>query len=513
MPPAPDPRINRLLPPLLAALLAIAVYAPCLRNQFVYDDVQLLLMDPRLTDPSEWSRYWTESYNGGIDNLYRPLVSMTFAAQWALHGLEPRWPWFAVNILLHAAVSALVAVVARAAIGCRPLVAAGAGLIFAALPVHAEAVGSVVGRAETMCAAFFLGAITLASRPLTAGRAAAVWACAVGAMLSKEQGLILPLALLLQRWCFPPFDRPAQRRGAITLTLLICWTFAGYIVFRENMLKFWWDRTLLDPMQQPMIWSHGWDRALMPLVLLGRYVRLFAWPDTLSLDWGGQVIGWRVHVTDPDLWIGVVAVLAWIVAFTWALRRRHRGVSFLLLSAGASYALISNAFTLIGTNFGERLIYLPSAFLCILAAMAIGRMPRPAAAALIGLIVIAGAARTIAYIRLFDDRLRLYTAAVEDQPRSVRLRMLLASELIDRRRLDDALAAAEGAVRLQPDYHEAYLMAAVVQTERGCFDSAEALLNQALAAPTLKNPSKIAGYLGRVRNLRAASTRPSDPPR
>src|SRR5689334_16661872 len=74
------------LPAACAALVALALYAVSLGGTYIYDDVGILKVDDRLTHPAQWGRYWHESYNLGIDNLYRPLVSMTCAIQWWLHG-------------------------------------------------------------------------------------------------------------------------------------------------------------------------------------------------------------------------------------------------------------------------------------------------------------------------------------------------------------------------------------------------------------------------------------------
>ena len=62
------------MPAIVSALAALAVYAVTLGGTFIYDDFDVFANDPRLHVPSQWWKYWTESYNGGVDNLYRPLV-------------------------------------------------------------------------------------------------------------------------------------------------------------------------------------------------------------------------------------------------------------------------------------------------------------------------------------------------------------------------------------------------------------------------------------------------------
>src|SRR5688572_5918687 len=128
-----------------------------------------------------------------------------------------------------------------------------------------------------------------------------------------------------------PADVAEERSGMRTLILLVCWTMAAYIVFRENILKFWWDRVFLDPTQNPMVEAHGRDRLLMPLVLFGRYVQLLIVPHKLSIDYGGRVIGSVARLNDPYLWTGVAAAVVWCVAMAVAIVRRNGPVAFCLL--------------------------------------------------------------------------------------------------------------------------------------------------------------------------------------
>jgi len=138
-----------------AALLAVALYAVTLRGTFVWDDRFIAEDDPRLHDAAGWRAYFHEAYRpGAVDNLWRPLTSLSFWLQWRVGGAA--WALHAVNIALHAGASAMVALLTRRLAGSA---AAGiaAGLLFATHPVHVESVAYLVGRAESLCA---LGALT-----------------------------------------------------------------------------------------------------------------------------------------------------------------------------------------------------------------------------------------------------------------------------------------------------------------------------------------------------------------
>ena len=160
-----------------------------------------------------------------------------------------------------------------------------AGLLFAVHPIHVEAVAGLVGRAEMMCTIGILGTlILLLHRPITTGRAIAALCCLAFAIFSKEQGMLIPALMLLLPLCLG-VDRPRserERRAVMLLVLMVCWFTAAYIVLREMKFKFEWDTYFLDFTDQPMVRSHGIDRLLMPLVLLGRYAQLLIFPVHLS---------------------------------------------------------------------------------------------------------------------------------------------------------------------------------------------------------------------------------------
>jgi len=511
-------------------MLAVALFAICLRNDFVYDDVLLLQMDDRISPPENWIRYLTESYNGGVDNLYRPLVSLSYAVQKHLHP-SSIWPFFAVNILLHAGCAAAVAELTRrimkfatppglrrrdlsqkpdltpegpfllpAARTRHAAVAMLAGCLFAVHPVHAEAVASVVGRAETLCALAMVTAMILFLRPMTGTRVMAIWACAVIAILSKEQGILLPLILLIQHRLLR--ITPGHRRsGMVLLVLMLTWTWAGYILFREATLKFWWDRSLLDWTQQPIILATGIDRWLAPVAILGRYAQLMLFPSQLSLDYGYAFTTPNVAATDRYLWLGIATAVVWCACALAAWLKRDRVIGFVLLAMAITYCVISNAPTLIGTIMGERLLYLPSTFVIIVAAMGLGSIGRTGV--VIGtVLVMACSVWTLSYIRQFDDRLTLYQYSVDARPSSGKLRLLLVSELVNQNQLREAAAQADETIARLPEMPEAWYQAGFVALTRREYDAAERYLEEAMRL--YRNPSKAAALMQRVYDQRTA---------
>jgi len=116
---------------------------------------------------------------------------------------------------------------------------------------------------------------------------------------------------------------------------------------------------------------------------------------------------------------------------------------------------VSNLFFLIGTIFGERLLYLPSVGFCLLAGTLFAALlakRRAVALALAGVILLAGSARTIARNRIWRDDATFALATARDAPRSAKAQFNLGVFLEERGDLPAAGAAYGRAAALAPDW-------------------------------------------------------------
>jgi tetratricopeptide (TPR) repeat protein len=496
------------LPALAAAVLALLLYVHTLAGTFIYDDTFQAMRDPRLADVRLWTNYLTEGYfPGATDNLWRPLVSLSYAIQFQLHAPNPIG-FHLVNILLHAATSALVAEFARRL--TNPRAALIAGLLFAAHPVHVEAVAYIVGRAESLCLIGMLGALVLAARPLTTARAWAILACTFAAIFSKEQGLLTPLLLLALVWLRRAQGQwsPDEKRPARLLAAALTLALSAYITYRNHILPWYWETGLLDYAIQPMIHSGLPGRILIPFALLGRYTALLIAPVKLSPDYGLAVITHEQSPGDPYLWLGFITLAAAIIAAVLALRRKDRTTLFLLSCTALTYFMIGNAM-LIGTIFGERLIYIPSAFVLILAAAALARLPNRALVPTLVILLSLYSLRAFTYAAQWGDRLAFYETAVRDNPRAVRLHVILARELLAQGKLDRAREIVEKGLAVSTEDWRLWIAAAQIAIAQQRWDDARAAMKQAWN----KDP-----YIGDVLALerefadRPAATRPTTRP-
>jgi protein O-mannosyl-transferase len=490
-------------PAIAAAVAALVVFAVTLGGTYVYDDIGVVQGDPRLVAPIQWGKLWTQGYSpDALDNLYRPLVSMTYAVQWWLHGDRP-WAFHAVNWILHAAVAAAVAEFCRR--GAGRATAYIAGLLFAVHPIHVEAVANIVGRAELCCALGTFGALILMTRrPLTVARAAGIIVCSMVAVLSKEQGILIPLLLLIFGWfVWRPMGEVGQRERSVLrwLVIVITWSVAGYLIGREHFLKLEWNRDWLDWGMQPMVRSFGLDRWLMPVVLLGHYVQLLVFPLHLSPDYGAAVIGSSVHWSDPYLWLGVAAGTGWIIAALWM-----RGFAmFCLLALAVTYGVVGNILTLIGTNMAERLMYLPSAFFLMLIGMGLAKLPRGAILTIMVVLLSAASLRSFTYARRWNDRLGFYVQSLAEQPRSTQLHLLVADEYLKRGDLPAAMVAAQHGTDDFPDYWKVWLERTLVAMKQNRLENADQYLDRAFHL----SPNGMVTVVGlQLQDLKSAAAAP-----
>ncbi|KAL1495849.1 hypothetical protein AB1Y20_014493, partial [Prymnesium parvum] len=141
------------------AALAAALAAGCFLNtlpatELVFDDLKAISENPDVTGASASSLlhndFWGHPLrSAGTHGSYRPLTTLTFRWNFQLHGHEP-FGYHLVNLVLHTLASALWAVFLRSIVPNAPRARAAAAALFAVLPVHCDAVASVVGRAELL---------------------------------------------------------------------------------------------------------------------------------------------------------------------------------------------------------------------------------------------------------------------------------------------------------------------------------------------------------------------------
>lgn len=349
----------------VAVLLLIAatlvVYAPALRNGFVWDDTALVLRDPLIRSwrliPEGFAHFLF--LDATASDFYRPLQRVTFTADYALHGFGAPWGWHLTSILVHAAAAVALFFLARRLLGCNGP-AFAAALVWAVHPVFTSAVTYVAGRADPLAAMFGFAALALGLRTLqTPGRAPLATAgtalCFLAALLSKESGVAALLVWFLILAAQRAPGRVWGRWLAIAAPVL-----AVYLGLRLSAQR-------VPPPEPPT--TPLATRPVLAARAVAEYAGLLIAPATLRMERDVRITARSMPETaalrHAQTALGV-ALAAALGAWAWRARRRQPQVALCLAAFAIAYLPVSNLFALNAT-VAEHWLYVPAAFLCIAA--------------------------------------------------------------------------------------------------------------------------------------------------
>ncbi len=324
-----------LLSAAVATLAAVLPFLGALQGYFLSDDFGLiwLLWDkPAAHFLSLFAAPWTETIYGYRADEIRPTLAFSY---W----LDARWGaanpvgYHVTNILLHLGNTLLVLALARSGAALPWLGAAFAAVLFALMPVHAETVVWISGRADSLPSLFML--LTLLAYHLWRTKRGAGWyglallACFL-ALFSKQSAIVLPVALVcwdVARGGWPRLrTRAAWAAYAPFVLLTVGYLLLRLLLFgnavREDALGMGiveqflrrqptYLVAALTGLEHPVA---GWDTLALVLGLMflggagtGACVRRGA---LLKATW------WRLLYLGPFWWLATVGPLAVVGYFT-----------------------------------------------------------------------------------------------------------------------------------------------------------------------------------------------------
>lgn len=438
----------------LAAVVAAAA-AWGLSNDFVYDDVPIIVENGRVHDLGRLGEVWTSGYwPAGL--MYRPLTITGFALQWAAGGGRP--------LLFHAISLALVVlgtlVLWRLAGHLLPPAAAWVGAAwFGVHPAHVEAVASAVGQSELLAGLFTLLGVEryLAWRakgdlsPRQRGALALLYA---GAILSKETGYVL-VALILAAEVAAVEDaraRGPRLRGVVPVFITLLGVALAGLGGRVLVLG---GLGAEHPAEVFAGMSAG-ERSAAMLAVVPELVRVLLWPARLQAEYGPPGLPVTAVIGAQHL-LGAAILCAACVAASWGARVRAPAIPFGLGWALLALLPVSNLFVSTGVVLAERTLYLPSAGLALAAAAAwrgvaqragSWRPGGPLLIAATALLLALGAARSAERATVWRDQDTFFARAVADAPTTWRAHKIRARHLVQTGRRAEAEEAYRAAVTL-----------------------------------------------------------------
>ncbi len=491
---------------ILVALVAILPFAQTLPNPPVLDDGWVVVDNPLVQGGlRNAARILTAPYNyggpGTTGGLFRPVTTLTFAANYALHGRSP-FGYHLVNLLLHIAASLLVLSLARrlaeATMPDRaPWVALVAGLLFAVHPVHVEAVAPIVGRKELLSTVFALAALLVAFSGRGAARSLGRLASSVGlgalAILSNEGAAVFPLLYGIVAVAVPGaagiVDEPGFRDGKARRALLRAVAVAGLLLL--SLVPYLVLRGMPRGVPLEAQWLAGVPRSTVTLTtgrILAEYVRMLVFPGFLGTDFAYAARVLLVPRMTLDLFLALLVWVPLVVGSLLFLRRFPLPSAGILWTFGALLPVLH--VIPIGVLMAERLTYLPSAGFCIAAAAVIGSLRRTplvvgAVFALVGVLGVRSAVRAADW----RSDLALWESELPKAPRDVVVNNNLAVAYSARGEYAKAIPPLQTSIRVAPGYWRAHVNLGIAEQGLGRPDRARDAYQQAIRiAPGLSDP-------------------------
>ena len=364
---------NRPLSALILFLVSFALYSPSLKNDFVWDDVEMITKGNVSYDASYITDVViTDVYKNKNASYYRPAIYASYVADQGVWGVSS-FGFHLTNLLLNSLSVVLFYFMALLVLGGfrvsgKEACAFLSSVLFALHPMHVESVSWVAGRSDVLCALFlFLAFIfhMLSSRNL--------WLLGIAALgfslslMSKEVAVVFPLLavvfdLLSRRF----LDRRNIIRYGVYLLILLLYFYLrsrAFVNIPQVTEEAAGNRLGSVPGVSESLSTASRYIELFE-ILLGSYL-FYLNKLMLPFDFNAfitKVPMEAVHLISSRIIIAALAVLVFI-----SVRKKENvtafGILWILITLGPS-ALIA-VFSIASTPLAERYLYIPSAGFCL----------------------------------------------------------------------------------------------------------------------------------------------------
>ncbi len=366
---------------LFVMCLAMGLYVNTISHTYTQDDA-IVIYDNMFTQQgiAGWKGLFTKDTFFGFfkeegkaslvsGGRYRPLTPAMFALEYELAGKAP-WLGHLMNILLYGLLCLLIYHTVRLLFRERfegeaaHWIGFAAAVIYAAHPVHTEAIANIKGRDEIASMLGSVGTLWLLfNYHDTKKREYLYYAMAAFflALMAKENAVtflaVIPVALLT-------FRTKAGESARQSIWLLL--PFLLFFAIRTAVIGTGLGEPPMELMNNPFVkWSDGryipfnmGEKVATILYTLGKYIQLLLYPHPLTHDYYPRYIG-VMQMGNAAVLTSLVAYVLLGVAAVWGILKKNI-LGFCAFSYLATLSIVSNIVFPIGTNMSERFLFMPS---------------------------------------------------------------------------------------------------------------------------------------------------------
>nr|XP_027200456.1 transmembrane and TPR repeat-containing protein 1-like isoform X2 [Dermatophagoides pteronyssinus] len=528
-------------------LISIICFSNSLNGDFVHDDIPAIVKNDdvhgtttiwQLFNNDFWGRPMsdTESHKS-----YRPITTFTFRLNMMI-STQP-FGFHLINLFLHIIVSLLVFIIGHRILLFDIHIATIAGLLFAIHPIHTEAIVSIVGRADLLCALFYLLAFLsfhLSLPPLrnhqssstsssSSSTLSLLWLIpfvlsTTMALLSKEIGItiigvcafywlcymLIAFKYYHYQWLYF-FDR--QFWIPIITTIL---SFFILMIIRLRMLGDNWP--LFSEQDNPTSYSRSMLTRILTYCYISAYnIRLLLNPTNQSYDWQTSTIRLINSLNDQrNLWTLTILIMSILLLYCsitkllWSNHHSHHPIETSIQLAGNGkisannndddgktlfiaiimliipYLPASNLFITVGFVIAERLLYVPSIGFIFIICYGIQQLRRQFHKyhryinLMILILMAVFLIKTFKQNQVWSSRETLYKSGIINVPENAKAHYNYGNLQQDLGNWNDAIEHYQTAIRLWPDHASAHNNLGALYWKISSPDLAEQHFQQAL---------------------------------
>ena len=361
-------------------LLAVVAYINTLEFGFVLDDYAAIVENNSTRKGmAALGEIFRTSYRYGYllisDELYRPLPKAIYAVLWDWSPNNPA-PGHFFNIVVFALTCLMIYRSLAAWWPSYTLLPLVASSLFAVHPIHTEVVANIKSSDELL--AFFFGLMSLHffiqyHRSSSSFKLTMSLVFFFFGFLCKESTITFLPVFPLLAYCCGDGDWKQSLRGVVWLLVptLLFFAIRAHVLSNSGMME----SALPSVADNALVSaSDPIDRLAGAVRMLGLYAGKLLLPLSLTFDLSYPQVG-NFSKADPLSWLSALALTAALVLAVLGLRQRQL-FSFALFWFFITASVSSNIFLIIGTHYGERLMYTPSFAVVLLAGVGVEQLRR-----------------------------------------------------------------------------------------------------------------------------------------
>jgi len=367
--------------PLLLMVVTVLIYSNTFNHRFVLDDHGIIKSNKITKNGIGMDNiktiFTTSHRKGDVSDLehslYRPVAKLIFAAEYQWGDGKPEY-FHAWNIFYMILCSVLLYWLLYLATKKNWVLSLAIAGLFAVHSIHSEAVANIKSLDEVLGAIGVLGALisfhyyTKNNNPLLLALALISYTLGI---FSKESTIVAVALAPLYLYYFTDADRKK-----IVIASVVMLIGAGiFLVAREHAIGWFLHQPQKDPsaldnvlamtkLDQTKVGGYQMHLFIPTVIyLMGYYVYTLFIPYPLSCDYSFA----SVNVEGLDSWKFWLSFILFAVVIYFAIKtiKKKNIIGFGILWFLIASSIISNLFIVIGTSFGERLMFLPSIGWCI----------------------------------------------------------------------------------------------------------------------------------------------------